>query len=477
MGFTNLFKKGGWSAKISEFDEGLHVVHDDPANPAVVDIVFIHGITGSPFRSWAKDPDQPPWIETLLPAQIPRARILTFGYHAHVSGVGSGVILSLRNFAESLIYDLAQDSQRKRDHSRPLIFVCHSMGGLVLQKALILANEDPNERRKAMFRCTHGIAFFGTPMRGTDLAGLANALRALFSIAGDTNRRLMSVFDRSSEELRTIQMSFRRLLRLPRPNGLKDLNIVCFFEAVTMYPLGLIVDEASATLEDYPQRPITADHINMVRFSSATDPGFKALVGALESWVEELNNRAYPMGLSADGWFQRGDKRYNDYLVSGSGSVQLEDAIFLFTEAARLAVIAKPRDSVTYARSHLGIARCKRELTFKTSSSYAELKKHLGEARTHLHRAYNEAVRMNSSALKLRVELELAVIGARQVQVEETESRLEPGIIASKREEVLGELSKVIESCTEMGKEDFREYGTKWLVKLGRGAPQTSVES
>lgn len=107
-------------------------------------------------------------------------------------------------------------------------------------QALVLANEDPDDSRRAMFRCTHGIAFFGTPMRGSDIAGLANVLRALLRIAGDTNKKILGVLDRSSEELRAIQMSFRRLLRSPRPHGLQNLNLVCFYEAHTMYPLGLV---------------------------------------------------------------------------------------------------------------------------------------------------------------------------------------------------------------------------------------------
>lgn len=112
-------------------------------------------------------------------------------------------------------------------------------------QALLLAKDDPDEQRKAMFQCTHGVAFFGTPMRGSDLKGLANFLRALFHIAGDSNKKLLSVLDKSSEELRDIQMSFRKLLRIARPSGLQNLNIVCFYESITMYPLGLVRINAS----------------------------------------------------------------------------------------------------------------------------------------------------------------------------------------------------------------------------------------
>lgn len=185
---------------------------------------------------------------------------------------------------------------------------------------------------------------------------------------------------------------------------------------------------------------------------------------------------------SIDDWFQRGDRRYNDYLASGPGgnggrSAQLKEAIFYFTEAAKLADIARPRDHLTYTRSHLGIARCRRELTFKKPSSYAKLTGLLDDAASHLHRAYDAAGRMDSSALRLRVELELAVIGARRVQVEEKESRLAPQAIASQREEAVKELARVIADCVAAQREDLQEYGTKWLVKLGGEAPRLMIES
>ena len=107
-------------------------------------------------------------------------------------------------------------------------------------KALLLAKDDPGEGRRAMFKCTSGIAFFGTPMRGADLKSMVEFLRTLFQIAGDTNKKLLSVFDKSSEELRDIQLAFRKLLRMPRPNGLLNTNVVCFFEALKTPRLGLV---------------------------------------------------------------------------------------------------------------------------------------------------------------------------------------------------------------------------------------------
>ena len=43
---------------------------------------------------------------------------MSFGYHADVIRVGSGLPqLTLRNYAENLVYDISQDKQRQADRS------------------------------------------------------------------------------------------------------------------------------------------------------------------------------------------------------------------------------------------------------------------------------------------------------------------------------------------------------------------------
>jgi hypothetical protein len=79
-------------------------------------------------------------------------------------------------------------------------------------------------------------------MRGSELAGLADILRSLCRIAGaSTNKALLEVCKKNSEELRGIQLSFHKLLEVRRPEGPQKLNIACYFEAFPMqHPLGLV---------------------------------------------------------------------------------------------------------------------------------------------------------------------------------------------------------------------------------------------
>jgi hypothetical protein len=48
-------------------------------------IVFIHGLTGDREKTWKTKSAAAPRPQILLPARVPNARILTFGYDAYVT--------------------------------------------------------------------------------------------------------------------------------------------------------------------------------------------------------------------------------------------------------------------------------------------------------------------------------------------------------------------------------------------------------
>ena len=97
-------------------------------------IVFVHGLTGNRQNTWTHN-DGVFWPQDLLPKDLPTARIMTFGYDADVVGIvktaGSN---TLRDHGKSLANDLAMRRARSNSIMRPLIFVAHSLGGLVVEQ-------------------------------------------------------------------------------------------------------------------------------------------------------------------------------------------------------------------------------------------------------------------------------------------------------------------------------------------------------
>ncbi|MGY8685135.1 alpha/beta fold hydrolase [Bradyrhizobium sp. UFLA05-153] len=145
---------------------------------AVIDVVFVHGIGGRPFKTWSSDPDDqgafwPRWLD----AEDAGAQVWCAEYPAEVS-LWVGRSLGLLHGAISLLDRLTQ-----KLGERPIIFVCHSMGGLIVKQILRAASDltATDEFRQFGSRVV-GIVFLGTPHTGSDLANTAVNIGGLLGI-------------------------------------------------------------------------------------------------------------------------------------------------------------------------------------------------------------------------------------------------------------------------------------------------------
>ncbi|KAL4891316.1 hypothetical protein BDV59DRAFT_183051 [Aspergillus ambiguus] len=148
-----------------DFPDGVEVLHDCP--DATVDICFVHGLTGDRITTWTAQGQYNPWPKTLLPSKLSKARILTYGYDAYVvrkSVPGSNRLI---DHATNLLNDLTTDRVLHNAASRPIIFVTHSLGGLVCKKAILSSRNSPDAHLRNIFNCTRGVIFMGTPHKGS----------------------------------------------------------------------------------------------------------------------------------------------------------------------------------------------------------------------------------------------------------------------------------------------------------------------
>ena len=147
-----------------------------PENPDV-DIVFVHGLNpkGSQTharQTWTSDGDGAIfWPESLLRQEIPSARILLFAYNSSILSNASSA--DVTSHARTLCDRLRNRRLAEQEVHRPLVFVAHSLGGLLVKQALVESQTNP------LYTClkasTHGLVFFATPHRGGEGAGVAEA--------------------------------------------------------------------------------------------------------------------------------------------------------------------------------------------------------------------------------------------------------------------------------------------------------------
>ncbi|KAH7260608.1 Alpha/Beta hydrolase protein [Fusarium solani] len=268
------------------FPDGVKVLRDCP--DATVDICFIHGLSGNREKTWRGHGHSEPWPKTLLPSKLTRARILTYGYDAYVvAKSGPASTNRLIDHATNLLNDLTTDRALSGASSRPLIFVVHSLGGLVLKAAILRSRNNPDRHLRGIFEHTKGIVFMGTPHKGSWMADWARMPASALGLIKSTSVTLLDLLQRDNQLLESIQVEFWSMIRDLRESG-RSLEIMCFYEELPLPVVGKVVSKESATLEGYNSATIHANHRDMVKFGSVEDNGFKRLLGELSRWESQI---------------------------------------------------------------------------------------------------------------------------------------------------------------------------------------------
>ncbi|KFY32215.1 hypothetical protein V493_00408, partial [Pseudogymnoascus sp. VKM F-4281 (FW-2241)] len=271
------------------FPDGIKVWQDCP--DATIDICFVHGLTGNRDSTWTASEQSMPWPTTLLPPKLPRARLLTWGYDAYVVRFSVTSKNRLIDHANNLLIDLTNDRASCSATGRPLIFVVHSLGGLVCKEAILLSQNNPEPHLCDVFKQTAGVIFMGTPHRGAWIADWMKIPASGLGVFKSTNKSLMEVLETSNQLLELINVRFWSMIRGQRESG-RRLEISCFFEELPLPVVGQIVSKESATLEGYTSVSVHANHSDMVKFRTDNDNGFKRLVGDLMRWEGETRSTA-----------------------------------------------------------------------------------------------------------------------------------------------------------------------------------------
>ena len=264
---------------------GLHLVCDNP-NPSG-DIIFVHGLGGTATKTWCWQRNVeyfwPRWLagEDVLSSY----RIFTFGYNSDFKGAGTN--LNIIDFAKDLLFRMLTFSggSGKEGTSigqRAIIFVGHSMGGLIVKKAYILGKY--TSEYTDIVSKIYGIIFLATPHRGAQYAKILNNILSAAPF-GAPPKAYVADLDTQSRALQDVNEQFRTLC--------SDLALVSFFETLkTSFGLSktIIVERESGVL-GYPQEissPLNADHHTICKFRSPEDGNYISVRNILKLWASRI---------------------------------------------------------------------------------------------------------------------------------------------------------------------------------------------
>lgn len=195
---------------------------------------------------------------------------------------------SLSNFSSS---SLTLALQLEEATERPIIFLCASLGGIIVKRAIAYSESRRGAKIShlhSIYTSTYGLLFFGTPHQGSSKAHLLSSLIKIASLTPSkilqTESALLNALKTESEILQNITDQFVPLMN--------RFRIVFYWETKKTdlgYTKEYIVDQTSAApcMESTTSAGIAADHRGMCRFESKDDQGFRNVISELKRWGEE----------------------------------------------------------------------------------------------------------------------------------------------------------------------------------------------
>ena len=167
------------------------------------------------------------WPLDLLPVTLPECRIYTWGYCAEIGGPSTTTVFQ---HARNLLSSVADSRISSVDRQRPIVWVTHSLGGIVVKDALN-QSRTTSTYLKDVLPATYGVCFLGTPHRGSSLAALGTTIYHITRLwGGSPNLQLIRDLKYDAETLDRIQTHFKETLELRKSKN-KPILIRSFCEA------------------------------------------------------------------------------------------------------------------------------------------------------------------------------------------------------------------------------------------------------
>ena len=220
----------------------------------------------------------------MFPHRRHRVRVLTYGYKSEaLTSPGETSADRILPHATTLLAELCADREESDAFRRPIIFVCHGLGGLLLKRALALSESKVKksvERLRSIFTSTYAILFMGTPHEGIR----KEALLLAYEGKGKGPSQFLINLMKGSEMLQEITDQFAPLMSRFRVFNFWEELETAFRKTWTC-----VVDESSAApvWDDVERCGIAATHPGMVKFKSSTENGYRVVAGALLRYIRD----------------------------------------------------------------------------------------------------------------------------------------------------------------------------------------------
>ncbi|XP_058390059.1 protein SERAC1 isoform X1 [Diceros bicornis minor] len=256
-----------------KYQDGVYVLHPQyrTSQPIKADVLFIHGLMGAAFKTWRQQDNEQQdltdrvsedearyttcWPKTWLAGDCPALRIISVEYDTSLSDWRARCPMERKSIAYRS-NELLRKLRAAGVGDRPLIWVSHSMGGLLVKKMLLEASKKPE--MSAVTNNTRGIIFYSVPHHGSHLAEYSVNIRYLLFPSLEVKE-----LSKDSPALKTLQDDFLEFAKD------KHFQVLNFVETLPTYIGSMIklhvVPVESADLGIGDLIPVDVNHLNICK--------------------------------------------------------------------------------------------------------------------------------------------------------------------------------------------------------------------
>jgi hypothetical protein len=267
------------------------------SNTCLVDIVFIHGLTGSATDTWSVDGSDefwPPWLNT----DLEHVSIYSIGYPASMFAKWARNEMDIFERASNVLEHFAA----KGIGSRPIAFVTHSMGGILAKVILRKSKDSEDEDYKSVSESAKLVIFLSTPHTGASLASVA--------ATAPGSSKHVDLLGNKTGFLNDLNDQYRTFA-----NGQPNLDTRVYYEKHRTKGVALVVSRESADpgVANALPTAVDKDHLNICKPKDRDDIiylGIKRHIGKLVNSVLEssASNRVDILGIDYESQ-NSGDRR------------------------------------------------------------------------------------------------------------------------------------------------------------------------
>ncbi|PVH96067.1 hypothetical protein DM02DRAFT_688675 [Periconia macrospinosa] len=258
--------------------DGMTVLYSCPDSLPDTDICAVHGLNGNALDTWMGDSKM--WLRDYLPDHLAfrHSRIMTYGYNSSLLDRGS-IDMRLSNIADSMLLALGNLRSSAEEQSRPVIFICHSMGGIVARLAMTRYHKNRQKFEQVQLgRC--GLLFLSTPNLGSMAANWSNFTIALAEAFVGVRSNLL-------DNLKALNPTM--VDNVDDWASMSSPPIVrCFCESLRTGSHQVVTESSAGFLTDTAFRLPDTDHHTVCKFDTDTCQAFVIVMGALCAMRNQL---------------------------------------------------------------------------------------------------------------------------------------------------------------------------------------------